>query len=84
MGFTTCYIGLTSEHLSNAISKAMVNLALSMDNRRRYRYDGAGAIAGTEVCSITYVMKKSKCNLHSFLFTHTKLLCHEMHQNSVS
>ena len=50
MGFTNCYIGLPSEHLSNAISKAMVNLGLSMDNCRRYRYDGAGAIAGTEKC----------------------------------
>ena len=75
MGFTNCYIGLTSEHLSNAISKAMVNLGLSMDNRRRYRYDGVGSIAGTEKCVTSRMSWRNPNAIYIHSYSHILNFC---------
>ena len=87
MGFIHCNTGLTGEHLSNAILKEIESLGLSMDDCRGQGYDGAGAMAGSEKGAAPGILQSnliSQCNLHLMLFTHTKLVCHEMYQNRAS
>ena len=76
MGFIHCNTGLTGEHLSNTILKEIESLGLSMDDCRGQGYDGAGAMAGSEKGVTSRISQRypNQCNLHSLLFTHTKLM----------
>ena len=76
---------LTGEDLSNTILKKIGSLGLSMDDCRWQEYDGAGAMAGSEKSAASHISQRypSVIYIHK-LFTHTKLVCHEMYQNRAS
>ena len=56
-----------------------------MDDCRWQEYDGAGAMAGSEKSVASHISQRypSVIYIHK-LFTHAKLVCHEMYQNRAS